>query len=582
MPKLTVDGKEIEVPDGTKVIEAAKMANIDVPFYCYHPGLSIAGNCRMCLVEVEKMPKLQIACHMNATEGMVVNTQTERVKQTRKHVLEFLLVNHPVDCPVCDQAGECWLQDYYMNYGSYQSRLNENKIKKKKAQPIGEHVMLDNERCILCSRCVRFTDEISKSQELGIVNRGDHSEVALFPGMELNNAYSGNVVDICPVGALTDKDFRFKMRVWYLKSEDTLCNGCSRGCNISLQYSTGSRPHHAGGDRVIRLKPRFNAEINKWWMCDEGRYGYKFHDHNRITDPLRRQNSKVEEMTWDKILPELAERMKDAGHRIGVLASPQLSNEDLFVLNKLFKDEIKSEHIYLVSPNEAGYEDDFLIRADKNPNSKGAEFQGLSYDDAKVKALYAACEKGELDGLIIFGQDILSNPDVGAGRWAAHDEKGRVSDSPLQSLKWTAFIGSNHNIASEYATYVLPSATYIEEEGTFTNFEGRTQKFDRVINPLGESKPEWQILIDLAGHMGIHIHFDEAEEIFKELATHNESFKGLTYEAIRPKEPEMREMAMPMIPELEQDSALIFHKAEPNQKLKIVDEPEPAKEPQPS
>ncbi|HTL48707.1 MAG TPA: 2Fe-2S iron-sulfur cluster-binding protein, partial [Verrucomicrobiae bacterium] len=282
MPKLTIDGKEIEVPAGTRLIEAAKKCGIDVPFYCYHPGLSVSGNCRMCLVEVEKTPKLQIACHIQAADGMVVKTQTEQVLKTRQHVLEFLLLNHPVDCPVCDQAGECWLQDYYMKHGLYNSRLGEDKVKKPKAVPLGPTVMLDAERCILCSRCIRFCDEVSKTSELGFIQRGDHTEIAVAPGKELDNKYSGNTVDICPVGALTDRDFRFKIRVWYLKEEDSICNGCSRGCNIQVHYNL-DRPQHGKGERVKRLKPRFNERVNKWWMCDEGRYGYKYHDRNRIT-----------------------------------------------------------------------------------------------------------------------------------------------------------------------------------------------------------------------------------------------------------------------------------------------------------
>ena len=308
MVKLTVNGKEVEVPKGTRVIEAAKKADYDVPFYCYHPGLSVAGNCRMCLVEIEKIPRLQIACHMEVQPGMVVRTDTDKIKETRKHVLEFLLINHPVDCPVCDQAGECWLQDYYMNYGAYESRLQENKNKKPKAVSIGPTVMLDAERCILCSRCVRFCDEIPKTSELGIIQRGDHSEITVFPGKELNNRYSGNVVDICPVGALTDKDFRFKARVWYLKSEESLCNGCSRGCNIDVHFLKDRR-HHAKGERVMRLKPRFNEAVNQWWMCDEGRYGYRYHDQNRITGPMTRMNGQVRETAFEDTLKEVVQRL---------------------------------------------------------------------------------------------------------------------------------------------------------------------------------------------------------------------------------------------------------------------------------
>jgi NADH-quinone oxidoreductase subunit G len=281
MPKLTIDGKEITVEPGTKVIEAIKRLGIFIPHYCYHPGLSIAGNCRICMVDVEKSPKPQIACNTDCADGMVVRTDTDRAKETRRHVLEFLLINHPLDCPVCDQAGECWLQDYYMRFGLYDARFYEQKVKKPKAVPIGPTVMLDAERCILCSRCVRFSDEITKTSELGIVNRGDHSEIAVHPDKELNNKYSGNVVDICPVGALTDRDFRFKCRVWYLKKADSICPGCARGCNTEIHYNL-DRPQHGGGDRVMRLKPREYPEVNQWWMCDAGRYGYKFIDENSI------------------------------------------------------------------------------------------------------------------------------------------------------------------------------------------------------------------------------------------------------------------------------------------------------------
>ena len=234
MPTLTIDGKPITVEAGTRVIEAARRLGIEVPFYCYHPGLTIPANCRICMVEIEKFPKPQVACYTECQDGMVVRTDTDKIKETRRHILEFLLINHPLDCPVCDQAGECWLQDYYLRYGLYDARFYEEKVKKPKAVPIGPNVMLDAERCILCSRCVRFTDEISKTSELGIVNRGDHSEIAVSPEKELDNPYSGNVVDICPVGALTDRDFRFKCRVWYLQKADSICPGCARGCNIEI------------------------------------------------------------------------------------------------------------------------------------------------------------------------------------------------------------------------------------------------------------------------------------------------------------------------------------------------------------
>ncbi len=576
MPKLTIDGKEIEVPKGTRLIEAAKKVAIDVPYYCYHPGLSIAGNCRMCLVEVEQMPKLQIACHIEAQEGMTVKTASQKVLETRKHILEFLLVNHPLDCPVCDQAGECWLQDYYMKHGLYDSRVNENKIKKPKAVSIGPTIILDAERCILCSRCVRFTDEISKTHELGIVGRGDHSEIQVFPEKELNNPYSGNVVDICPVGALTDKDFRFKVRVWYLGSGDSICNGCSRGCNIQIQTNT-TRPHHSQGDRVMRLKPRFNENINKWWICDEGRYGYKFHDKNRITAPLKRVGHVVHELSWDEILPEAAKDIQTAKGKIGVFISPQLSNEEIYLIKKLFNVvgadpcvrprmagarigaplQIKS---FLVSPNPEGFQDDFLIRADKNPNSEGAELLGFHDDPKAVHSFFSQCELGEIDGIVVFGQDLLT----------LHGP--HLAEKGLKKIKWSIFIGSNHNLMSEFATYVLPSTTYAEKEGTFTNFEGRVQKFNQVLQPLGGSRPEFKILKGLAGLLGVEWLYETVEDVFKEFivgarrAVPLQQKLGVvplpeasmpTYESLQTGGSDMRVLAMPVIPALEQEANIL-------------------------
>ncbi len=542
MPKVTIDGKEIEVAPGTRVIEAAKRVSVDAPYYCYHPGLSIAGNCRMCLVEVEKMPKLQIACHLQATDGMVVRTNTERVLKTRQHILEFLLVNHPLDCPVCDQAGECWLQDYYMKHGLYDSRVGEDKIKKPKAVPIGPTVMLDAERCILCSRCIRFCDEVSKTSELGIINRGDHGEIAVFPGKELNNPYSGNVVDICPVGALTDRDFRFKMRVWYLKEEDSLCNGCSRGCNIQVHYNL-DRPHHTGGERVMRLKPRFNENVNKWWMCDEGRYGYKFHDQNRILQPVSREGKKFQEKTWEALIPEVARRISEG--RTAVLISPQLSNEEIFLIRKVFAEKLGSQDLFLLSPNADGFQDDILIRADKNPNTRGAAELGFKTSPEALQNLAEQINRGEIKGLVVFGQDV----------YARFEKLGIKAE--LNRLAWSVFIGSNHNLMSESATYVLPSATYAEKEGTFTNFEGRVQKFNKVLEPLGQARSEWEIIEALARELGHGLSYAAAGEIFHELALAESFFHGMDYEKMTQGGSDIRSMAMPTIPALEQQDNLL-------------------------
>ncbi len=523
MPTLSIDGKTVTVEPGTNVIQAAEKLGISIPYYCYHPGLSIAGNCRMCLVKMEKSPKPIIACQTTCQDGMVVDASSAEVSKLRQAVLEFLLVNHPLDCPVCDQAGECWLQDYYMEYGLYDPKFNENKVKKHyKATPIGPHVILDTERCVLCSRCVRFTDEISKTHELGIFDRGDHSEIGIYPGKDLDNKYSGNVVDICPVGALTDRDFRFKCRVWYLESADSICTGCSRGCNIQI-HTNKERPHHAQGERVMRLKPRYNAEVNKWWMCDAGRYGYKFIDRERLLMPLRREGNRWQEESWDLILGSLGSALKallkqHGEGSFGVFISPQLSNEDLFVAKKLFKEILNLPYLSFLSPRPLGDEDSLLIKADKNPNTDGVlavDITKASFDSV-VQSILA----GRMKGLYLFGQDLVSLLGM------------KQSKEILGKLELIVFQGSNKNTTSELAHYILPSATFAEKEGTFTNFSKRVQRFWKALEPLGSSLPDGEILWRLASEMGDRLEYRTPQEIFSVLAREVPAFGGLSYEAL--------------------------------------------------
>ncbi len=419
MPKLSIDGREVSVPEGTTVIQAAEKLGNFIPRYCYHPGLSLAGNCRICLVEVEKSPKLQIACNTHVAEGMVVHTGSDKAEAGRRAVLEFLLANHPLDCPVCDQSGECDLQNYYMNFGLYNPRFQENKVKKRKAVELGPHVMLDQERCILCSRCVRFTDEITKTGEFGIFNRGDRAELGLYPGDVLDNPYSGNVVDICPVGALTESDFRFKARVWYLSSAPTVCNGCSQGCNVDMHYVL-DRPHLNDGARVVRLKPRYNPDVNEWWLCDEGRYGFGWVDRARL-DRVRGPSKDAAEVSWDEasrdeaswdeaqaaISTALDEIPLSRGGRIGVIASAQLTNEELFLIRQIFQRALGARVTASV-PEKPGSCDDFLIKADKNPNTLGATLLGLAGPDAPAaEELVDEAIDGNLEVLWVFGHDIV-------------------------------------------------------------------------------------------------------------------------------------------------------------------------------
>jgi len=527
VPKLTIDGKAVEVAAGTNLIEAARQAGIEIPHYCYHPGLTIAGQCRLCMVDIEKVPRPQIGCNTLATDGMVVHTGTERVLETRKSIMEFHLINHPLDCPVCDQAGECWLQIYYMRHGLYDPRMTDEKVHKPKAVPLGPHVILDAERCILCSRCVRFCDEITKTGELGIFHRGDQSEIGLFPGATLENKYSGNVIDICPVGALTDRDFRFQVRVWYLDTARSICNGCARGCNIEI-HTNRSRPHHNQGRRVARIKPRFHADVNEWWICDAGRYGFRgIDDPSRLTAPMKRDGDRAVETTWDDAIGTLAQALsRHRPEEIGILASPQMSNEDLFLLTRL------TEHLRIVNvdfrvpPRTPGDQDDFLIRADKNPNSRGAELGGVVPGAGGLDAggILKAAARKQIKLLWIFHHDLAQSA------WPETEQRAALEGAGL-----VVFQGTNGNPGSARAHLALPSAAYAERDGTFTNFQGRVQRFRAALSPLGDALPDWDILARLGRTLGASdraFTAERAEQVFNALAGSVTRFAGMSYRGL--------------------------------------------------
>ena len=523
MPRLSIDGREVSVPQGTQVIQAAEALGIFIPRYCYHPGLSIAGNCRICLVEVEKFPKLQIACNTPVTEGMVVHTKSDKAEAGRRAVLEFLLANHPLDCPVCDQSGECDLQDFYLNFGLYNPRFREHKVKKRKTVTLGPHVMLDQERCILCSRCVRFADEITKTGEFGIFNRGDHAELGIYPGQVLDNPYSANVVDICPVGALTERDFRFKARVWYLSSAPTVCNGCSQGCNIDLHFVL-DRPHLNEGDRVVRVKPRYNPDVNQWWMCDEGRYGLGWIDKARLTT-VRGPSADVAAATWEQALTAISTALakldkSPEGARIGVIASAQLSNEELFLIREIFQRALGAQ-VSASVPQKPASGDDFLVKADKNPNTMGTTLLGLAGPDAlEAGQIVDQALAGNLDALWVFGHDLVD----------LFGEKN-VRELP-EKVGLLIFSGTNENSTVPLAHWVLPSAAYVEKDGTFVNCHGRVQRIGSAFPPLQDSRADWRILLELASKLGLSLDWRGPEDIFRGLAKALASFERLSYEKI--------------------------------------------------
>jgi NADH-quinone oxidoreductase subunit G len=515
MPNFTINGISVDVPPGTTILEAAKTVGIEIPHYCYHPKLSVAGNCRMGLVEVEKFPKLQISCNTMVTDGMVVRTDTEKVRKAVTGVLEFLLIQHPIDCPICDQAGECGLQIYYMKYGLHKSRYAlADKVHKKKVQDIGGQIVLDAERCILCSRCVRFLQEVTGTRELEFFQRGNHSEISIFPGKPLDNLYTGNLADICPVGALTSKDFRFKCRVWFLRGAKSICPGCANGCNVEAHFKE---------DILYRLKPRQNDEVNRTWMCDPGRLAYRKMNEARLLTPVARENGKSKAAMWEEILSSSAFRLWETVERHGpgsvaVIASPQFSNEELFLARKLADEVLHTPNLGF-SPKTPGdgYADDFLIKADKNPNTRGAQLLGIS--EEKFDGIVQSVAEGKILALIVFGNGIAD---------LSEEETGRL----LANIPFVVQIGTNEGAVSRAAHAVLPSASLVEHGGTFTNHAQRVQRFWMGFPPRGKARSAIEIIAGLANRLGAAWKYAGEASVFRAIAQSEAPFSGMSYESL--------------------------------------------------
>jgi NADH-quinone oxidoreductase subunit G len=510
--KITIDGKEVVTTKGKTVIQAAAEVGISIPHYCYHPKLSIAGNCRMCLVEIEKMPKLQIACNTVVAEGMGVLTQSSKVLAVRKAVLEFLLINHPVDCPICDQAGECWLQDYYMQHNREESRFDVGKVHDRKRTVFGPNVVFDGERCIKCTRCVRFCQEITKTDELTVVNRSDHSTIDLFPGAVLDNPLSANVVDICPVGALTDRDFRFKVRVWYLQKTPSICPGCSTGCNISVETYQ---------NRIARFKPRINEAVNSHWLCDEGRYC--FHEltaGERLTEPLiRQEGGGLVPTTWDKALQAVISGLKAAGSIAGVL-SGRNTNEEAFLFAKLVR-MIRAESSLEVfyRERELSPVQKILMSPDRSPNFRGARDMGVS--DGGFEGLLEKIIAGNFAAAYIVGEDL-----IGAG--SAPD---RVR-AALENLSFLVVQDTRLSETARLAHVVLPATHFGEKEGTYTNRQGRLQKVNAALIAPDGALQDSEIFIRLLDLAGARNGFRTPADVFAALAREIPAYNGLNYDSI--------------------------------------------------
>jgi len=490
MPKITIDGKTIKLPAGATILQAAQALGIYIPRYCYHPALSVSGTCRMCAVEVEKAPKLQIACATEIADGMIARTDTAEVKKARKDVLEFLLANHPVDCPICDQAGECSLQNYYMDYGLHKSRVApEDKIQRSKRRAAGRYLVLDNERCILCTRCVRFCDEVTKTNELTVSGRSDASFIDIKEGKSLDNDYSLNIAELCPVGAFTSRDFRFKQRVWFLKIIKSVCTGCAAGCNIEVHYNENT---------VYRLMPSPNPETNTW-LCDRGRMTYKA---LQAGDRLRKAFVKKGSMEIEPAIRHAAHLLDEAARKTGpesvaVLGSPYLSIEDNLALAELAATSLKTPNLCLDFSREQGVKDGILINKDDAPDANGLKL---------LKARYAGLDQGALIELINSGRVKL----IVAEARALSSLKEKLRE--LSNIETVILAVTKSDLDFESAC-VLPYAANFETEGHFVNYKGLLQKTTPSVAAPDGVKPLWTVLSKLSASTGAPIRLEDAAEL---------------------------------------------------------------------
>ena len=569
MINVQINGTWKQFPKGTRLIEACMQSGEHIPHYCYHPKLSVPGNCRMCLVEtgapkmspdrkpelgpdghplINWSPRPAISCALEVSEGMAVRTNSPLVEECRKGVMEFLLINHPLDCPICDKAGECRLQEFSVEYGHGGSRFEEEKVKKPKHVDIGQHIVLDDERCILCSRCIRFMQEVAHDDVLGFVNRGSHSTLTVHPGKRLDNNYSLNTVDICPVGALTSKDFRFKMRVWFLKETKTIDVSCGTGSNILI----GSREN-----KVHRITPRQNEEVNSYWMPDSHRLNYKYIEReDRLTQPHVSNNRPLSKFaagdeeqgetahrrgvykeildetstgttqlfasavefgkrsaTWHEALEEAAQALREATRgSVALIASGRMTNEELFLTRRL--QQALSIELFDIRPR-AQEGDGFLIANDGNPNTRGAQLLGLTSSEPglRLSAIETGIASGRITSLICLHENA-----VACG----------ISEASLASLNNLIVLDILPNATTKLATILLPGSAAAEKRGSMINVKGRLQRLHQALQPPGSARDDWEILNDLIRLITSHPGPAMIEGLFNEMATEVPALAGLS------------------------------------------------------
>jgi NADH-quinone oxidoreductase subunit G len=501
MVNLTIEGRPVSVAAGTSILEAAKHAGVLIPHYCYHPGLPVAGVCRMCLVEVEKMPKLAPSCATSVAEGQVVHVHSDKSLDARKGVLEMLLINHPLDCPICDQAGECELQDYTYQEGRAEGRYRDPK-RFNPVEDFGGDVVYTPNRCILCTRCVRFMDDIAHDPVLNVSERGDRAVIGKFEGQDLTHPWAGNVIDLCPVGALLSKDSLNKARAWELDRTASVCPSCSQGCNMIVETRD---------NMVVRLRPRPNDDVNKYFMCDHGRLNYRWMNRqDRVDVPMVRRGATLSGTDWQIAIAEAARVL--AGKRAFVLASPMLSNEALFLLSELVKATGGSGVYRVPQGDEAPLPgvDDLSLRKDRAANARGAELLGFTRSDAPLSGLASG------DVLVVADEELVGVDAAGAAKASAIIVIGTTLPA------W----------ARHAAAVVLPIASFVEEEGTFTNLRGRVQRFMQATAAPGFARPSWFVLSDLLTATGARGGYSLASDVFKALAAARSQFAGMSYDTL--------------------------------------------------
>jgi len=532
MVNVQIDGIWHQFPKGTRMIEACRQAKITVPHYCYHPKLSSPGNCRMCLVQMGMpprptpgqepqrddhgfepigwIPRPVIACANTVSENMGIRTSGELVEKCREGVMEFLLINHPLDCPICDQAGECRLQEQSVQHGRGVSRFIDMKVKKPKNVDIGPRIRLDDERCIMCSRCIRFMDEVAGDAVLGFTQRGTHTTLTVHPDRLLDSNYSLNTADICPVGALTSNDFRFQMRVWFLKETPTIDVNCGTGTNITVWTR---------GNKIHRITPRQNDEVNSAWMPDSHRLNFHYIDGtSRLTEPLTKSGDKHLPSSWADALESSAAQLKEIpAHQVAIIASGRMTNEELFLARALAA-EIGTSHLALVPRVDAA--DHLLVAADRNPNTTGAKLILETEDPyAGLDSIRARVRDGSIQALIVLGEDLVT-------------DAGFTADD-LKKLRFLLQTSVLANPTADHAHVVLPSAAFAEKRGSMVNLSGRLQRLNRAVEPQGQAHDDWEILRDLM--LALSSEKNEAhqiEDIFKVIAGAIPAFSGLTLSKI--------------------------------------------------